>query len=164
MSDLVQRLDAVVTPDPSRVLGRLFVPGHEHFTATESRATGVLGRILALDEDVVAATLTDVLARYAGRHRDLKALLRLHYQQVAHRIPAGEPLSEARQLLLGAWFTQEYSLEAAALFNASAVAHPDQNGLETGQLRVLLSVRAVGEGHRSCIEFRTCVLGPGAAM
>ena len=164
MTARVQRVSTTLRADPSRVLGRLFVPGHEHFAATESRATAVLGSILALDDDVVRSTLTDVLARYADRHRDLRGLLQRSYEQVAHRIPPGAPLSEERRLLLGAWFTQEYSLEAAALFNPSAVAHPDQTGLGAGQLRLLLSLRAVGEGHLSSIEFRSGVVGPGAQL
>ena len=145
--------------DRSRVLGRLFVPGHEHFTAAESRATGVLGSILSLPEEVVSATLADVRARYSDRHRDLLQLLRRSFDQIEHRIPPGPPLSANRELLLGAWFTQEYGLEAAALFNPSAVAHPDQSGLADGELRFLLSLRAVGEGHLSSIVFHSGVLG-----
>ncbi|MCU1601278.1 MAG: hypothetical protein JWO22_1987 [Frankiales bacterium] len=164
MTDLVHRVDIALLPDPGRVLGRLFVPGHEHFTEVESRATGVLGRILALDEEAVRETLADVLSRYAGRHRDVPSLLLRSYEQIAHRIPPGAPISQERRLLLGAWFTQEYSLEAAALFNPSIVAHPDQSGLDPGQRRFVLSLRAVGEGHLSSIEFRSGVVGPGAQL
>jgi predicted GH43/DUF377 family glycosyl hydrolase len=164
VTPLVQRVGTAIVADPSRVLGRLFVPGHEHAAEAESRATGVLGSILALDEQVVVTTLADVLARYADRHRDLHALLQRSYGLIAHRIPETEPLSESRRLLLGAWFTQEYSVESAALFNPSAVAHPDQTGLAPGELRFLLSLRAVGEGHVSSIEFRSGVLGPGAQL
>ena len=164
MTRLVERANTTLVADDSRVLGRLFVPGHEHDAEAESRATGVLGRILALDEQVVRTTLTDVLARYGDRHRDLRALLLRNYELVAHRIPATDPLSEERRLLLGAWFTQEYAVESAALFNPSAVPHPDQSGLAAGQLRFLLSLRAVGEGHVSSIEFRSGVLGPGARL
>ena len=37
-----------------------------------------------------------------------------------------QALSPTRRLLIGAYFTQEYAIEAAALFNPSMVAHPDQ--------------------------------------
>jgi predicted GH43/DUF377 family glycosyl hydrolase len=161
VTELVVRDDTVLVADPSRVLGRLFVPGHEHDREAESRATGVLGSILALEERVAVRTLADVLSRYADRHRDLKALLLRNFELISHRIPKAQPLSEARRLLLGAWFTQEYAVESAALFNPSVVAHPDQTGLERGQLRFVLSLRAVGEGHVSSIEFRSGVLGPG---
>jgi predicted GH43/DUF377 family glycosyl hydrolase len=158
---LVRRLDTALTADPSRVLARLFVPGHELVGATESRATGVLARIRALPEDEVRSTLRGVLARYTGRHRDLHGALAAHYQEIAHRVPDGDALTEERRTLIGAWFTHEYSVEAAALFNPSIVPHPDQSGLPAGHLRFVLSLRAVGEGHLSSVEFRTGVLGAG---
>jgi predicted GH43/DUF377 family glycosyl hydrolase len=156
---LVTRLDTALVADPTRVLARLFVPGHELVANTESRATGVLARILALPEAEVGATLRDVLARYSGRHRDLAGVLAANYTRIAHRVLDGEDLSAHRRTLIGAWFTHEYSIEAAALFNPSVVAHPDQSGLPPGHLRFVLSLRAVGEGHLSSVEFRTGVLG-----
>jgi predicted GH43/DUF377 family glycosyl hydrolase len=154
----------VLAADPSRVLARLFVPGQELSLDSRSRASGVLGRILALPEDDVGATLRRVLARYAGRHRDLAGVVRAHYARVAHRVPDGVDLSEQRRDLIGAWFTHEYAVEAAALFNPSVVAHPDQSGLRPGQCRFVLSLRAVGEGHLSSVEFRSGVVGPGQEL
>ena len=58
-------------------------------------------------------------------------------------------------MLIGSYFTQEYALESAALFNPSMVWHPDQSGLEPGSRRFLLSLRATGEGHISSITFRS---------
>ena len=68
------------------------------------------------------------------------------------------PLTENRQLLLGAYFTQEYALESAALFNPSIVWHPDQSNLAAGSRRFVLSLRAVGEGHISSVTFRSGVI------
>ncbi|MGQ0464616.1 MAG: glycoside hydrolase family 130 protein [Sporichthyaceae bacterium] len=164
MSDLVVKTAVGLIANPARVLARLFVPGNEHFTDEESRATGVLGRVLALPEAAVGELLADVLARYGGRHRDLEAVLVDHYRQIVHRIPPNADVSAQRRLLIGAWFTHEYSIEAAALFNPAAVPHPDQSGLADGELRFVLSLRAVGEGHRSSIEFRSGVLGPDGAV
>ena len=160
----VVRTGVVLAADPSRVVARLFVPGHELSLDGRSRASGVLGRILALPEDEVGATLRRVLARYTGRHRDLPGVLRAHYAQIAHRVPDGADLSEQRRDLIGAWFSHEFAVEAAALFNPSIVAHPDQTGLEPGQCRFVLSLRAVGEGHLSAVEFRTGVVGPGQQL
>jgi hypothetical protein len=67
-------------------------------------------------------------------------------------------------MVIGAYFTHEYSPEAAALCNPSMAAHPDQTGLAPGQLRFVMTVRCVGEGHLSAIGFRTGVLGPGAGF
>ena len=160
MTELVTRSDVTLAADPKRVLARLFVPGHELLGVQESRATGVLARILALSEDVVCSTLQCVHDSYDGRHRDLPGLLLAHYERIAHRIPDGASLTDARRSLLGAWFTNEFSVEGAALFNPSAVPHPDQSNLAAGQIRFVLSLRAVGEGHLSSVEFRTGVLGP----
>lgn len=68
------------------------------------------------------------------------------------------PLSENRRLLIGAYFTQEYALESAALFNPSIVWHRDQSGLAAGSRRFALSLRATGEGHISSITFRSGVV------
>jgi len=160
----VTRTDVVLTADPARVLARLFVPGHELSHDGRSRASGVLSRILALPEDEVGPTLQRVHARYAARHRDLPGVLLAHYERIAHRVPEDADLSAQRRSLVGAWFTHEFSVEAAALFNPSAVAHPDQSGLSPGQCRFVLSLRAVGEGHLSSVEFRTGVLGSAGEL
>ncbi|HEY0812010.1 MAG TPA: glycoside hydrolase family 130 protein [Pseudonocardia sp.] len=160
----VIRTDVVLRPDPARVLARLFVPGHELSRDGRSRASGLTARILALPEDEVATTLQRVLSRYAGRHRDFRATLRTNYDRIAHRVPPDVHPSEQRRDLMGACFTHEFSVEAAALFNPSVVAHPDQSGLAPGETRFVLSLRAVGEGHLSSVEFRTGVVGPGVAL
>jgi predicted GH43/DUF377 family glycosyl hydrolase len=160
----VTRSDLALRADGSRVLARLFVPGHELLTSTESRATGVLGRVLAMAEEDVAAALSRVRARFTDRHRDLSAVLQSSYTQIAHRLPEVGPLSDDRRALIGAVFTQEFAVEGAALFNPAAVAHPDQSGLPQGAVRFVLSLRAVGEGHISSIEFRTGVVGPGPKL
>ncbi len=164
MTGLLTRSEVQVVADVRRVVARLFVPGHEHFSTGESRATGVLRRVLDLPDEQVEETLRDVLQRFGGRHRDLRGVLRRHYQQIAHRIPDDAVLDSARQDLVGAFFTNEFTIEGAALFNPSVVAHPDQSGVPEGSCRLLLSLRAVGEGHLSCIEFRTGLLGPGPTL
>src|SRR4029079_14233260 len=80
-----------------------------------------------------------------------------NFAAVAHRVGASSDLPEATRLLVGAYFTHEFSIEGAALFNPSIVLHPDQEGLSPGEARVVLSLRVVGEGHLSSIEFRTGV-------
>jgi predicted GH43/DUF377 family glycosyl hydrolase len=155
----VHRTGPELHPDPSRVLARLFLPGQELMSSGTSRAAAVIDRILALDERTATAVLADTVSRFADRHHDLLGTFRAHFSLVAHRIAGAAELSATRRDLLGAYFTQEYALEAAALFNPSLVAHPDQSGLADGELRFVMSLRAVGEGHVSSIEFRTGVLG-----
>jgi predicted GH43/DUF377 family glycosyl hydrolase len=153
-----------VTANPARVILQLFVPGQEGFELQESRAGVVLKRILALTDDDVRSALDDVIVRFDGRHRDLAATFRLHAHELADRLDPTIKLSEARMLLLGATFTSEYAIEGAALCNPSIVAHPDQSGTAAGSVRFIMSVRGIGEGHRSSIGFRTGVVdGAGRA-
>ncbi len=155
---LVTRSPQRLAANPSRVITRLFVPGQEGFEHQESRAGAVLARILALDEGQVRSSLDDVVVRFDGRHRDLAGTFRRHASELADRLDPGRELSDARKLLLGAAFTSEYAIEGAALCNPSIVAHPDQAGTVAGGLRFVMSVRGIGEGHRSSIGFRTGVI------
>ncbi len=151
----ITRTGIVLKPDPSRVLFRPFNP------AGENRHFRVLSRVLALPEAEVAETLNQVMAEFKTRHQRLLDYFLVRYQFVHHLLPTDQKLSEERKLLIGAYFTHEYSLEAAALFNPSIVPHPDQSGLtEAGELRFILSLRATGEGHISSITFRTGTVCP----
>jgi predicted GH43/DUF377 family glycosyl hydrolase len=142
-------------PDPSRVIARLFVPGQELLAGSESRASVVVGRILDLDEREVDAALVSVMRRFGKRHRALPDIFNRHAERISNRIVGNVPLSENRRQLLGATFTHEFAVEAAALCNPSMVAHPDQRATSAGALRFVMSVRGIGEGHRSSIGFRT---------
>jgi predicted GH43/DUF377 family glycosyl hydrolase len=161
--NLITRHDLVMQPDDRRVVIKLFVPG-EDAQVVQNRASGLIERILQLDEDETARLLEDVLARFSGRHHDILGVFQHHYEVVQHRVPAEIELSPTARTLIGAYFSHEYSVEAAALCNPSMVAHPDQTDLETGQLRVAISLRQIGEGHISSIGFCTAVLGPGDAL
>jgi predicted GH43/DUF377 family glycosyl hydrolase len=145
----VQRTHLRLRPDPARVLVRPFYP------TNDQRAGRICARVLALPEDRVRLLLEQVLAEFAERHSGIDQFLKRRYQQVRRYFSPDEQLSEQRQLLLAAYFTHEYSLEAAALFNPSIVVHPDQSDLPPGSLRFILSLRATGEGHISSITFRT---------
>jgi predicted GH43/DUF377 family glycosyl hydrolase len=156
---LITRNRERLTANPARVITRLFVPGQEGFEQQHQSRTGaVLGRILALDEEQVRASLDDVVTRFNERHRDLAGTFRRHASELADRLDPVRDLSEARKLLLGATFTSEYAIEGAALCNPSMVAHPDQTDLDAGSLRFVMSVRGIGEGHLSSIGFRTGVI------
>jgi predicted GH43/DUF377 family glycosyl hydrolase len=152
---LVTRTHVDLRPDPTRVVTRLFLPGQEMLTHGSSRATAVLDRVLALTDEQVDSALGQALEAFSGRHRDRTGTFGERFQLIAHRLVDADSMSEQRRLLIGAYFSQEYAVESAALFNPSMVAHPDQSALPVGTTRFLMSVRAVGEGHISSIEFRT---------
>jgi predicted GH43/DUF377 family glycosyl hydrolase len=147
-----------LSPDSSRVIAQLFVPGHDVPMGREARASRVVERILGLDDDEVALTLAAIMDRFGGRHRDLIETFRQHANRIGYRLEPGAELSDERWLLLGATFTHEYAVEAAALCNPSAVAAPDQSHCPAGALRFVMSVRQIGEGHRSSIGFCTGVV------
>src|SRR5260370_12322888 len=141
-------------PDRSRVFIRPFMP------ADRSRLTQIIGRVLALSEEETERELEIVRREFSARHRDLDSSLLGIYRRVEAHVFTDRSLSTARRLLIGALFSGEYALESAAIFNPSIVPHPDQSGLEPGALRFIMSLRAIGEGHISSIEFRTGVLSP----
>lgn len=145
-------------PDPRRVLIKLFVAGQEDFGVTESRTALVLDRILALSEDEVRDALSEVSLDFANRHVDFHEWLDRHAHRVVHRVDSAIQLSEDRWRLIGACFTHEFAVEGAALCNPSAVLHPDQTGVSAGAARFVMSVRGIGEGHRSSIGFRTGIV------
>ncbi|MBS2962038.1 glycoside hydrolase family 130 protein [Actinocrinis puniceicyclus] len=161
--ELVTRAPQRLTPDPGRVIAKLFVPGEE-VPEHESRTARVIARVLALGDSEAGAALSATLASFATRHRDLRGTFADHFETVAHRIPRAVAVSGPRRLLIGSYFTHEYAIEGAALCNPCMVAHPDQSGLGPDQVRFVLSARAIGEGHLSCIELRTGVAGPGGRI
>lgn len=154
----VRRTGQVLRPDPARVVSLIFLPGQEMAASGESRSSAVVERVLALPEDEVTDTLATALDTFGHRHRDLPATWAANAGLLEHRLVGIGAISSARRQLIGAYFTQEYAIEGAALFNPSMVAHPDQSGLEAGSTRFLMTVRAVGEGHVSSVEMRTGVI------
>src|SRR5262245_39266320 len=148
----VKRTGRTLNPDRSRVLIRAFRLN------SEQRVVNICARVMALPEEEVRALLDEVMAEFAGRHQQTKDLFLRRYERVEHSLLTNQKLSEERKLLLGAYFTNEYALEAAALFNPSAVPHPDQSELTPGALRFILSLRATGEGHISSVTFRTGIV------
>ena len=115
----------------------------------------VYTQVLSLDEGEVSNALQNALKDFGERHHQLRCLWRKHATRIAHLVPEISALDEQRQELVGAYFTMEYSLASAALFNPSIVLHPiPARRRSSARRRILLSLRAVGEGHVSSILFR----------
>ncbi len=145
----MERTGPVLRPNPARVFFRPF----EVFS--EKRALRILSRVMMLSEAEARRRADEVVEEFHERHSRLRDFFLHRFEQVEEHLITDRPTSEARKILVGAYFSQEYSLEAAALFNPSIVPHPDQRGLPEGALRFVLSLRATGEGHISSITFRT---------
>jgi len=151
----MKRTGPVLKPDQSRVLLRPFNIGDAR------RAAGIVARIMALPEGQVAALVEEVCLEFCQRHRDLQKIFLERFREVRQLTALADKISHDRKLLIGSYFMAEYSLESAALFNPSIVADPDQRGLQPGELRFILSLRATGEGHISSITFRAGVIHAG---
>jgi predicted GH43/DUF377 family glycosyl hydrolase len=153
----LRRHDILLRPDPTRVLVRPFLPAPEprsHHPVDAPRALKIMARIMSLPESETQMVLDDVLNDFSGRHQQLRDILEERFALARPFILTDRPLDDARKMLIGSYFTNEYSLESAALFNPSIVPHPDQTGIPPTALRFVLSLRAIGEGHISSITFR----------
>ncbi len=146
-----------LNPDPSRVIPRLFLPG-EGYARTGSRAADIIDRIEATAPEELRLAAAGILESFGSRSENLELLLRRHAETVAFRAGETPPMDPDHEIVLGAAFTAEHSVEAAALCNPSAVPHPDQSGLASGELRLAIALRAIGEGHVSSIAFATAIV------
>ncbi|MEL7088398.1 MAG: glycoside hydrolase family 130 protein, partial [Planctomycetota bacterium] len=144
--------------DDKRVIARFFQVGGEQ------RIHNVLRRVASLTDAQVKELLDQVLADFSPRHRKVETTFERHFGYIKHHAENPDALTLERRLLLGSYFTMEYSIESAALFNPSIVPHPDQAGLGRGELRFIMSLRATGEGHVSSIVFRTGVVDDQGAI
>lgn len=151
----VERKPNKVYPDSGRVIARFFFNGEE-------RAIFLIKKIMSLNPDEVFGLISPLLQDFSKRHRNITKKLLKHCEKVKGTIAkAGydfEKLDDFTKYLIGSYFTHEYSIESAAFFNPSIVPDPDQSNLEEGQLRVLISFRAVGEGHVSSVVFRRALI------
>jgi predicted GH43/DUF377 family glycosyl hydrolase len=148
----VKRMPTKIVGDTSRVITRLHLPEEGY------RISKIIERIMNLSETTANDLITRVMVDFAERHEDLEHIFARNLNEVKNYLPRDAILSDVQKALIGAYFTKEYSIESAALFNPSIVPHPDQSYLEKGSLRFVMSLRATGEGHISSIVFRSGVL------
>jgi beta-1,2-mannobiose phosphorylase / 1,2-beta-oligomannan phosphorylase len=144
-----------IYPDSKRVITRFF----DH---NEIKAKSIIQKILDMSEEEAETALNQVLREFAKRHRNITKIFLMNFSKALNYINEvvdnHEKMSSSKRLLIGSYFTMEYSIESAALFNPSIVAHPDQNGLEDRQMRVIVSFRATGESHISSLVFRSGII------
>jgi predicted GH43/DUF377 family glycosyl hydrolase len=148
----VRRSGKYLRPDNSRMLLRPFLPG------SDRRLREIIQRILKMSPPEVEGGLQNVMRCLSHKHAGIDAVFSDRYRQLAHLMPPAQEPSLPQSLLIGAYFMSEYSLQSSALFNPSIVPHPSQDGVPSGALRFIMSLRATGEGHLSSIEFREGIL------
>jgi predicted GH43/DUF377 family glycosyl hydrolase len=165
--DIVMHLPILLRPDPARVVIKPYVPAEAppgYVTKDSPRAQRVADRVLDLDEVSLDHELGRVFENLDRRHRDAERILIRRYHEVNGLVIDHRKVTRKQALLIGAYFSEEYAFEAAALFNPSIVLHPDQSGVAVGAVRFILSLRGVGEGHVSSVTFRTGICGADGAI
>ena len=148
----VKRKKKKILGDDSRVITRPHIPDGAH------RIPKIIQRIVDLPDRAAEGLLEEIMLDFSERHKDIKSVFERHLNAVKDYVPPNVVPSETKKALIGAYFTMEYSIESAALFNPSIVLHPDQSRLDKSRLRFILSLRATGEGHVSSIVFRSGIL------
>jgi predicted GH43/DUF377 family glycosyl hydrolase len=148
----VKRKAIKIVGDTSRVITLLHLPDDRH------RISKVIQRIMNSPDTAAENLIAQIMVDFSGRHEDIGHIFEQHLIAVKGYLPRDTKLSDVQRALIGAYFTKEYSIESAALFNPSIVPHPDQSHLKKGSLRFIMSLRATGEGHISSIVFRSGVL------
>ena len=127
----VKRTGIVLRPNNSRVIIRPFE------LSSPSRIEKITSRIAALSETEVEQNLEKVMSEFRERHQRTREFFLHRFDHIRKHLLTDLPVSESRKLLIGAYFTQEYALESAALFNPSMVWHPDQSGVPEGSKRFI---------------------------
>jgi len=146
-----------LTPDPGRVVilpFQISISSRESAATVMSRIKRLLGTVSAMSDETRRAALAKLESDFGGRHRHLREICLERFAQIREALGGEAGLSEDQALLAGAYFSHEYSFQAAAVLNPSVVAHPDQTGTPSGAVRFVLSTRCLGEGHLSTIAFR----------
>jgi len=155
MSIKLKRKNIKFRPDVSRVIARFL------FT-TDERAKNTIRSVLGMPEEEVSQVLNPELRDFSLRHRNISKIFENHFNKIAYLIIQmnidTESISFLHKILIGSYFTMEYSIESAAFFNPSIVEHPDQSEISPDEKRVIFSFRATGEGHISSIVFRTGIM------
>jgi predicted GH43/DUF377 family glycosyl hydrolase len=155
MQVTITRKSVLFNPDPSRVIARF------HY-ANDERSKGIIRKVLDIPDEEAKTALSQVLRGYSKRHRSISKIFENHFNRLSHVLGEmninPEDIAEHMKILIGSYFTKEYSIESAAFFNPSIIEAPDQSELHVGEKRVILSFRATGEGHISSIVFRSGIL------
>lgn len=145
--------------DPSRVVVRPFHIAWQSVNGAPSRMERLVRAVLDMSPGEARGQLDAVLKDFEARHWQTRRVFMTRYDEIEAQMGLdGAKIGDEKRQLIGAYFCHEYSYAAAALMNPSAVPHYDQSGMPQGSLRILMSLRAVGEGHISSVAFREGII------
>jgi predicted GH43/DUF377 family glycosyl hydrolase len=153
MTLIVKRTNVRINPNYKKVIPRFFNTGNE-------RSLTIIKRVLELKGEEVEDLLSHILKEFSTRYRHIQSVFLKHFNLIKYLLDEKciDELTAEKKLLIGSYFTMEYSIEAAALFNPSIVEDPDQNGAGKGQKKVIVSFRATGESHISSLVFKNATV------
>ena len=145
--------------DPSRVVVRPFHLAWQSNGNGPSRTERLVREVLDMSPRETHDQLALVLKDFEARHWQTRRVFMTRYADISAQLGLDDAaISDERRQLIGAYFCHEYSYAAAALMNPSVVPHFDQSGMPAGSMRILMSMRAVGEGHISSVAFREGII------
>src|SRR5699024_11291897 len=116
----IRRKRAKIERNISRVITRPNIPGRLN------RVSQIANRVLRLNKSEAAGLYSKVNLSFSDRHKNFEKMLLRHFDMVSEQVPDKKELDLTKKLLIGAYFTMEYSIESAAIFNPSIIPHPDQ--------------------------------------
>jgi predicted GH43/DUF377 family glycosyl hydrolase len=152
----LNRKPVTFKPDHTRVIARFFLPDNPE------RTKSVIKRTLNLSDNDANLILTHVLRKFSKRHRNITKVFENHFNNLKDIFKEMDVDTEAlpldKRLLIGSYFTMEFSIESAAFFNPSIIEDPYQGDLQDGEKRIIVSFRATGEGHISSVVFRSGII------
>ncbi len=156
---IFRRLEQRLHADARRVVIRPFNLAWHAEGVDQGRARALVADVTALDDAAVFHTLEAVMADFEQRHWQILRVFEDRFASLALALSLDwGSFSADRRQLIGAYLCHEYSFAAAALMNPSITLHPDQSGMGSNAVRIVMSMRAVGEGHISSIAFREGII------
>ena len=127
MGITINRKNIFFRPKLDRVLAR-------RFNLSPERSVKIVKRVMAMSEEDKTLLITQILRNYARRHRSVLHVLERNYNLMEPTLKELKidktKLSNVDKMLIGSYFTMEYSIEAAAYFNPSIVLSPDQSQIQ----------------------------------
>ncbi len=143
-------------PNPERIIARHYIP------CNKDQARNIIKKILKMSDQEVKTVFDYILRNFSHRYRNITRIFENNFNNIKPILAElninEDTLSTEKKIIIGAYFTREYSFESAAFFNPSIVEDPYQSDLKIGQKRIIVSFRATGESHISSIAFRSGII------
>ena len=116
-TDLMTHSKVILHPNPCRTVVRPFEPADpDGFVDTEkARPQRIAERILALDERALNEELERIMASFGGGREDVERALLRRFQEMEEKGLRNGSTSRLQQLVIGGYFCEEFSFEAAHL-------------------------------------------------